>query len=163
MDERWAKEALLALMLHPLEAVYESALASCLACWTKDPRFGWIAFCLGLALADQGRALDDWKNQETASARNLAEREAKLQRALAGLRSEYDPWIEAPQPPAPEPGVKERRLRYEESSEVGRIFRYDLAARAIKHLPMELVIGTPEASKLLLGLWVASLAVPAIG
>jgi hypothetical protein len=46
IDERWAKEALLALMLHPLEAVYESMVASCLVCWTNDPRFGWIAFSL---------------------------------------------------------------------------------------------------------------------
>jgi hypothetical protein len=60
IDERWAKESLLALMLHPLEAVYECVVDSCFSCWSRDPRFAWNSFCLALSLANEQLACLDY-------------------------------------------------------------------------------------------------------
>jgi hypothetical protein len=60
IDERWAKESLLALMLHPLEAVYECVVDCCFSCWSRDPRFAWNSFCLALSLANEQLACLDY-------------------------------------------------------------------------------------------------------
>jgi len=156
IDERWAKETLLGLMLHPLEAIFEAVVASCIAVWPKDPRFGWIALCLSLELAIETISPDDWQNREAAAARRNAERNKKLQNALSALNGKTDPWPDAPSPPAsmtsdPELNDKEaaagiparRRRDHKPRPE----FRYDLASRAIRQFPAELILSSKDASE----------------
>jgi hypothetical protein len=150
IDERWAKKTLLALMLHPLEAIYEVVIDSCLACWLKDPRFGWVALCLSLELANEGSARDEWRNREVGSSRRSADREEKLDRALAALDNEAGTWMEAPSP-APSANVSgEAGDEWGDIRSQNRIdqireeFRYDLASRAIKHFPLDLMVKSTE-------------------
>jgi hypothetical protein len=152
IDERWAKETLLQLMLHPLEAVYESAVASCLACWARDPRFSWIGFCLGLALANQDSGPDDWKNPEAAATRRNADREKKLDNALAALKDETSTWMHAPAPTALTAEPEDDAEKWRESRAVRPLFRYDLAGRVVRHTPIESIVQSHEAKELLLRL-----------
>ena len=145
IDERWAKEALLRLMLHPLEAVYESVVASCLACWARDSRFSWIAFCLGLALADQDSGPDDWKNQEATARRRETDRRKKLDHALAALKEDASPWMDAPAPAVPAPEPEDDAAKWRQSRAVRPLFRYDLAGRVIRHTPIESIVHSREA------------------
>ncbi|MGA7625493.1 MAG: hypothetical protein WCA91_18125, partial [Candidatus Acidiferrales bacterium] len=152
IDERGAKETLLRLMLHPLEAVYESAVASCLACWARDSRFSWIGFCLGLALVNQDSGPDDWKNQEATAGRREADRRKKLDHALAALKEDASLWMDAPAPAVPTPEPEDDAEKWRESNAVRPLFRYDLAGRVIRHAPIESIVQSHEAKELLLRL-----------
>jgi hypothetical protein len=152
IDERWAKETLLRLMLHPLEAVYESAVASCLACWARDSRFSWIGFCLGLALANQDSGPDDWKNPEVAATRRNADREKRLDNALAALKDETSTWMQAPAPTALTAELEDDAEKWRVSRAVRPLFRYDLAGRVIRYTPIESIVQSHEAKELLLRL-----------
>lgn len=152
IDERWAKETLLGLMLHPLDAIYESVIASCLACWRQDPRFGWIALCLSLALADQNYAPDDWKNPDAARTRRDADRQEKLVKALSELRDEAGAWTEAPSPAPLESDTEGRIDDLRKGTKVRTLFRHDLAIRVMRHAPLELMVNSPDAGELFLRL-----------
>lgn len=140
IDERWAKETLLRMMLHPMEAVYESVVASCMACWAHDSRFSWIAFCLGLALANQDAGPDDWKNPTATATRRNSDRENKLDRALAALNEKALAWMDAPVPAVLPPEPEDEAARWRNSRAVRPLFRYDLAGRVIRHTPIESIV-----------------------
>lgn len=159
IDERWAKETLLGLMLHPLEAIYECTVDSCFSCWLKEPRFGWIALCLGLGLANERFARDDWQNREAAAARRDSDRNARLAQAMAALDGDAATWPEAPGPAAAsdteaddedEEAIVGRRGQ--RGAEPREEFRYDLAGRVIGHMPLDSMVNTPETAAPLLQL-----------
>jgi len=152
IDERWAKETLLRLMLHPLEAVYENAVASCLACWARDSRFSWIGFCLGLALTNQNGGPDDWKNPEATAARDNADREKKLDNALAALKDQTSPLMDGPAPTISTAEPEDDEEKWRKSRVVRPLFRHDLAARVIRHAPIKSIVQSQEAKELLLRL-----------
>ena len=152
IDQRWAKETLLRLILHPFEAVYETAVGSCLACWDRDSRFSWIGFCLGLALANQDSGPDDWKNPEATAKRHNADREKKLDNALSALKEETSPLMDAPAPTILTAEPEDDAERWRKSRAVGPLFRYDLAGHIIRHTPIESIIQSHEAKVVLLRL-----------
>ena len=161
IDERWAKETLLALMLHPLDAIYETVVASCIAVWPKDARFGWIALCLSLSLAVEKMSPDDWQDREGAAARRNAERTKKLQEALSSLEDKACPWPDAPGPPRSsgsdaETNDEEDAGPFQPPRRRARVprdeFRHDLASRAIKHFQAELILRSSAAASRLMGL-----------
>jgi hypothetical protein len=153
-DERWAKEKLLALMLHPLEGIYEWVAACCLSCWARDPRFAWNTFCLALSLANEQYSRNDWKDPDCARQRRQSDRNAKLQSAIASL--DRKTWMEAP-PPIDEEEILEVAAAGDETlvvsdhgAGVTNNWRHDLAVRVIQHTPLELMLGTDETNARLL-------------
>jgi hypothetical protein len=143
LEADWAKERLLAHMLHPLDAIFEAAAANGLQCWEIDPQFAWTALRLSISLSFQTKRRDDWKNRPDLVKRFEQERSEKFANALAELRATPFAYL-LPETPNPIDTDEEGHSddfadddEEEQTSPLDILFRSDLALRVLPHIPVE--------------------------
>jgi hypothetical protein len=103
-------------------------------------------------LTNQNSGPDDWKTPEATAARHNADREKKLDNALAALKDQTSPWMDGPAPTISTAEPEDDEEKWRKSRAVRPLFRHDLAARVIRHAPIKSIVQAQEAKELLLRL-----------
>jgi len=157
---------LLCLVANPVEVVSLAALEGALSIWDKDPRLGWCALYLALSLcitSHSGRSIEGLGDEAASQERILAV--IKETTILYGTLHE---WPNLPFPPDPWIRVDDKKPggspQEERSHHVDHLTgddvkeqwapsptRWDdhLAAQVIARIPLEKILRSPAAPKLL--------------
>lgn len=143
------RQELYRLVAHPLELVSLTALKGIATCWSRDQRFAWCGFNLGLRLAQYRRTPDMYL--ESAEVRNDAE-VARRTTALNNAIREYEAGGELPPWVRPLPTWTQTqpiRHRHHEEDEGDGWYRTDdswlggYAAKVLAQLPVDDVMRSP--------------------